>query len=120
MSVSLSFCMARQVVRQEACDMRRDPPGLPNDRKSERLKTFEPIILSDTSGEARAHLLNISRTGGLIHAETTLQVGKIVQINLLGEWHVGSVVWSAPPRFGVSFTIRLSDEKLARLTRQRR
>lgn len=99
--------------------MRRDRPTSANDRKSERLKTFEPISLSEADGEVRAHLLNISKTGALIHAEQTPQIGKIVQVNLLGDWHVGSVAWSSPPRFGMSFAIRLSDEKIARLTQRR-
>jgi len=113
---SLTIC---QTVRQKACDVHRDRPASSNDRRAERLKIFEPVTVSDTTGEFRAHLLNISRTGGLVHADPTPEIGKIVQVNLFGEWHVGTVVWSSPPRFGLSFTIRLSDEKLARLARKR-
>ena len=39
-----------------------------------------------------------------------LEVGTVLQVSIKGTWHVGRMVWSAPPRFGLLFIRSLSEE----------
>lgn len=68
-----------------------------------RHKFFELTILWNNAGEARAHLINISITGALVHIVNPPDPGSAVRIEL-GKTPVGTcVVWRNGAKFGITF-----------------
>ncbi|MEQ6331825.1 PilZ domain-containing protein [Sphingobium sp. MK2] len=76
-----------------------------------RLKLFEPVRLLLAGQAARAHLLDLSVTGALVHCDSPPCVGDhvLIETNALGV--KGQVMWVRVKRFGVHF-----DQPLPQLT----
>lgn len=84
-------------------------PTSDRDRVSPRDKIFEPILLTVGGRPTRAHLLNISCTGALVHGDAGLEAGMLVEISLNGRDYSARIVWRDGRRFGIAFASRLSD-----------
>lgn len=80
-----------------------------------RHKVFLPAEMTVAGTTSRVHLLNLSQTGALIHAEAPPPVGTTIRL-LCGQtgW-VARVVWSADKRLGVVHTPRLAPGTVAAL-----
>ena len=63
-------------------------------RKSRRHRLFEPAALFDHKGERRAHVLDLSTTGLLLHAKKPLKPGQRVALTFAKLGVVGQVVWA--------------------------
>ncbi len=85
------------------------------DRTAHRHKTFEPITLVTERGDLRAHVLNVSTTGALIHAAGGPAAGERCTLFLAGREVAAEVIWVGGPRFGVAFRGALTPDELARL-----
>lgn len=83
-------------------------------RAQARQKLFQPTTIVTPAGEARAHLLDLSGTGALLHAATPPMVAARVQVGCAGERRTGRVVWVRGNRFGVVFTVPLTPAEVAR------
>ncbi|WP_167073110.1 PilZ domain-containing protein [Sphingomonas vulcanisoli] len=84
-------------------------------RRTRRQKIFQPFILVGPRGERRAHLLDISENGALIHCDPSCDKGALVQIKLPDRSLGAKVAWSASPHFGVIFAQPLSANALSAL-----
>lgn len=83
-------------------------PSLTGSRIATRHKVFLPAELSSPAGRTRAHLLNLSATGALLHADAPPANGATVQLHCgTAAWSV-RVVWAAEKRFGVVHVTRLT------------
>ena len=82
-------------------------------RAQARLKLFQPTTMRGPAGEARAHLLDLSSTGALVHAAAPPMVAARVQIGCGGEMRAGRVVWVRGNRFGVTFAVPLTPAQVA-------
>lgn len=72
-------------------------------RVSPRHKLFEPVTMTIDDNPARAHILNISATGALVHSLTPPSTDAKINLELDGRQHCVSMVWSDGNRFGVRF-----------------
>ncbi len=86
-------------------------------RIARRHKTFEPATLRSAAGEARAHLINLSATGALVHMVDPPKRGSVVSIDLRHVSADAEVVWTSGSRFGVAFRSRLADATIDILLR---
>ena len=86
--------------------------GQPAAARAVRLKVFQPIELETATGPVRAHLLNLSRTGALIHCADTPDQGAVVRVELGGTANVARVVWRDGKRFGVAFVGKLEPAQI--------
>ena len=88
-----------------------------SNRRHLRRKVFEPCRLVAATGEERAHLLNISDGGALLHAATAFVPGHRVRI-VIGEIELPAVVaWKSDRRIGVTFMNAPDKRLLATLLR---
>jgi hypothetical protein len=78
-------------------------------RASRRLKIFLPATLRHGAEEARIHLLDISRTGALAHADNPPKARDRVRIQCDALYITGTVAWVAGKRFGVMFSAPLAE-----------
>ena len=85
------------------------------DRIAHRHKTFEPTTLNCGGVEHRAHILNVSATGALIHAPGGPAKGARCTVWLVGRAIPAEVMWVDGARFGIAFRGILSADELARL-----
>ena len=85
------------------------------DRAAPRHKTFEPITLVAADRELRAHVLNVSATGALIHAPGGPAKGERCTVALAGREIAAEVMWVNGARFGIAFRGTLSPDELARV-----
>jgi hypothetical protein len=90
-------------------------PAQPVDRAAPRHKTFEPTTLFTATGEVRAHILNLSATGALIHAADAPGRGERCTVVLAGREIAAEVMWVEGARFGIAFRGALMPDELARL-----
>ncbi|HVF94092.1 MAG TPA: PilZ domain-containing protein [Sphingomonas sp.] len=76
--------------------------------RAQRHKIFQPIQMSCAGEAFRAHLLDLSSTGALAHAEAPPPVG--ARIALAADLSLGTarVKWASGKRFGIAFTIPLT------------
>ena len=86
-------------------------------RASKREKIFEPATLLYGGDARRAHLLDISMTGALAHADYPPDIGSNVLIRCAQQDLHGSVVWVDGKRFGLSFDPALEAEAVERVYR---
>lgn len=77
-----------------------------------RLKVFQPIQLETAAGTVRAHLLNLSRTGALIHCADAPEHGAIVRVTLGNTANRARVMWRDGKRFGVAFAGKLAPAQI--------
>ena len=80
--------------------------------RASRLKVFQPVQVVARSQGMRAHLLNLSHTGGMIHCPDSLEQGSIVEIDLCGTNHAARVVWVNGKRYGVAFMTKLLSRQI--------
>lgn len=83
-------------------------------RAKPRSKLFQPTELCDAAGAIRrAHLLDLSATGALVHATEPPQPGGMIQLTLGGTPRSCHVMWVEDRRFGVRFRTPLTDAQVA-------
>ncbi|WP_242146981.1 PilZ domain-containing protein [Sphingomonas sp. BAUL-RG-20F-R05-02] len=78
-------------------------------RVARRHNLFEPIEITVDRQSVRAHLLNVSATGALVHSAAPPALGATVKLKMLGIERSARVVWSKASRFGVAFDTELAD-----------
>jgi hypothetical protein len=69
-----------------------------------RYKVFEPIEVFSAGGARRAHLLNISVNGALLHMPAGGRAGDHIVLQLPQCRVTARIVWAKLPRFGIRFT----------------
>lgn len=77
-------------------------------RETPRLKLFEPTELNGPQGRVRAHLLDLSATGALVHAAQPPRPGDHVQVRIAGALRYSRVMWVDDRKFGVAFRLPLA------------
>lgn len=85
-------------------------------RAKPRSKLFQPTELRDAAGTPRrAHLLDMSATGALVHAAEPPGPGDTVQLVLAGVARTAQVMWTEERRFGVRFRMPLTDAQVTEI-----
>ena len=74
------------------------PKRVPTERKSKRLKVFEPAVVVQGPRESRAHLLNVTISCGAVRL-------------------TGRIVWTEEHRSGVRFVEPIGEAVMAALLR---
>ena len=87
------------------------------ERKSKRLKVFEPAVIVQGPRESRAHLLNVSRAGASIHCERVTHIGETVTITCGAVRLTGQIVWTGEHRSGLEFNEPIGEAVMATLLR---
>ncbi len=102
------------VAARSALSISTEPRG------GHRHKVFLPAEMTEGDRAGRAHLLNLSMTGALLHADAAPSVGAVVQLTVgATRWPV-RVVWSQDKRFGVVHVTPLARAAVEALVAQRR
>ncbi|HKY79882.1 MAG TPA: PilZ domain-containing protein [Sphingobium sp.] len=86
-------------------------------RHAMRRKMFEPVVLSFGGLQARAHFLDLSCSGALVHSETPPPSGRYLSVTALGLRTSGRVMWAKGKRFGIQFSTPLAQEEMDELIR---
>ncbi len=81
-------------------------------RGAARHKLFEPFDLCQAGQSVRAHMLDLSVSGALLHAERPPRIGAGVILAFPGLEVAAHVVWVRAKRFGVRFDMLLPDTAL--------
>lgn len=81
-------------------------------RGKPRIKLFEPTELRTGLGAARAHLLNLSATGALVHTATPPPPGTTVHLRVGDTTRAARVVWAQGSRIGTAFRVPLADREV--------
>jgi hypothetical protein len=85
-------------------------------RRDRRFKTFLPAAASTAGGgEHRVHVLDLSRSGARLHADTSFDPSDTLLLDLHGVKHSARVVWSRGKQIGVVFTMALTPDELRRI-----
>lgn len=71
--------------------------------RAARHKVFEPVLLTVAGVEVRAHLLNISTTGALVHVVPPVARGDRLSLRLGTSRLAAQVARADGPRAGVAF-----------------
>lgn len=77
-------------------------------RAAVRHKLFEPVCLRSKSGPVRAHILDLSISGALVHADRPPTVGAQVTVECDTFVALARVMWVRAKRFGIQFDTALS------------
>ncbi len=85
------------------------------ERKGKRFKIFEAVTINTGSTDKRAHILDISSTGGRFHCDESLQRGQQITISLGSRALNGIVAWAREQRFGVRFTTPIEQSEIMEL-----
>lgn len=85
------------------------PRAQENRRATARLKLFEPVTLRIDGVSMRGHLLDLSRSGALAHADANVMPGARVEMEGIGILTPARVVWVRDRRFGLRFDHWLSE-----------
>lgn len=86
--------------------------GAHHQRAKPRYKLFAPTEMTVSGKTRRAHILNISEGGALLHANETPRAHEYVYV-VCGEQSRGArVAWVRGTRFGVAFTTALAPVQL--------
>lgn len=83
------------------------------DRAYARMKVFQPGEMEWRSERTRMHLLDLSRGGALVYAQTPPPIGSIIRFVEPACLSAARVVWVRGKRFGVAFAAPLSDALVA-------
>ncbi|WCP13969.1 hypothetical protein sphantq_02408 [Sphingobium sp. AntQ-1] len=78
-------------------------------RGAARHKLFEPLAMRHAGVPLRAHMLDLSVSGALLHAERPPGIGDSVIIELQEFSAAAHVVWVRAKRFGVRFDVPLTE-----------
>lgn len=84
-------------------------------RQEPRLKVFEPCRLSADQMELRAHILNISEIGALLHSSLLPARNERIRIVVRDELLTAKVIWASHQRVGVAFEFPPSGRLLTAL-----
>ncbi|MCP3735007.1 PilZ domain-containing protein [Sphingomonas sp. RP10(2022)] len=87
--------------------------GRASRRDGVRHKVFVPTTMTVHLARERVHLLDLSAHGALIHAAAPPPKGMSIRIECAGRLRRARVMWAGATRFGVAFTLSLSDDQLA-------
>ncbi len=83
--------------------------------RAARHKVFLPAELTGADGAVRVHLLNLSSTGALIHAEVPPIPGMTVRMRCGGATWSARVMWTQGKRFGIMNQTPLTPAQTAAL-----
>lgn len=86
-------------------------------RGAARVKLFQPTTLHGAGAPRRAHLLDLSISGALVHALEPPAVGGFVRIEVAGEARIARVAWSRGKRFGIRFAMPLTASQVVAATK---
>ena len=89
--------------------------GTLDQRRSRRLKVFLPTEMIIDDRPIRAHVLDISTLGSLLHTGTVPAANTVVGLDLDGRSHRATIVWVGGGRVGVVFDTELTDDQVARI-----
>lgn len=89
--------------------------GVHHLRATPRYKLFQPGAMGTAGGAVRAHLLNVSAGGAMLHAPDAPVKGALLNICCGGVMHAARVAWVRAPKFGVSFVCPLATAEIDRL-----
>lgn len=78
-------------------------------RTAPRYKLFEPVRLHFRGAWMRGHVLDLSCTGALAHAERPPEPGDAIRVEGQGFCLDGDVLWARAKRFGIGFTLVLAE-----------
>lgn len=81
-------------------------------RKSRRHRLFEPATVFDAKGEKRAHVLDLSATGLLLHSSKPLSPGTNIALTFAKQPVVGRVMWADHRYCGIAFLEPLTEERV--------
>jgi len=84
-------------------------------RAAKRIKLFQPATLVREGASMRIHLLDISKSGALAHAEAPPAAHASVRVECEGLVRTASVRWSERKRFGLLFDRPLLASEVERL-----
>lgn len=72
-------------------------------KRESRYKVFEVVSATVAGAERRAHMINVSLSGALLHMDQSARLGEPVALHWEGRAIAGQIVWASPPRFGLRF-----------------
>ncbi|MES2043743.1 MAG: PilZ domain-containing protein [Pseudomonadota bacterium] len=84
-------------------------------RGQPRLKVFLPIEIYAGTTPLRAHLLDLSASGALVHSIAAPATGTPVRLMVAGLVRTARVVWQDGVRFGIAFVVPLRDVEVERM-----
>ena len=84
-------------------------------RGQPRLKVFLPIELYAGTTPLRAHLLDLSASGALVHSVAAPAPGSPVRLMIGGLVRTARVVWQDGVRFGIAFAVPLREIEVERM-----
>ena len=83
--------------------------------RATRHKVFLPAELIGPDGTTRVHILNLSATGALIHADAPPMTGATVRLSCGAIGWGARVMWSQGKRFGIMNQVPLTIAQTATL-----
>jgi len=84
-------------------------------RGQPRLKVFLPIEIYAGTTPLRAHLLDLSASGALVHCQDAPSPGTPVRLMVGGLVRTARVVWQDGVRFGIAFALPLREVEVERM-----
>jgi hypothetical protein len=94
--------------------LRRVEPKVES-RRSRRLKVFLPTEIVIDEASVRAHVLDISSSGSLLHTGTEPLSGSEVIVRLKDDALTAKIVWVGAGRLGLEFSTELTDDQIDRI-----
>lgn len=84
-------------------------------RAGPRYKLFEPVRLHFRGAWSHGHLLDLSSSGALAHAERPPQPGDAIRVEGEGWCLSGDILWARARRFGIGLTLPLAEATLLKI-----
>lgn len=84
-------------------------------RGQPRHKIFQPVDMRADGRALRAHLLDLSASGALVHSATAPAPGTPLRLTIGGAERTARVIWCDGVRFGIAFTRPLDEAEVARV-----
>lgn len=81
-------------------------------RRHPRFKIFARVEIAAGGETTRAHALNISPGGALVHCDDPVKTKGLVRIAISGISRSGRIAWMHGKRFGIQFMIPLDHAQL--------
>lgn len=89
-------------------------------RKSGRMKSFQPAVIRIGDRSGRFHLLNISPDGAMCHMTDPPHIGSAVVLDFRW-WSIDArVVWAVGKQFGIMFAQEIAPALVAAVLRGER
>jgi len=83
-------------------------------RARPRLKVFQPVEIYAGVAPLRAHLLDLSVSGALVHSSAAPAPGTPLRLRIGGLVRTARVVWQDGLRFGIAFALPLLETEVER------